>query len=280
MRDKIVIITGASDGIGAEAARQLHAKGATVVIVGRSVAKTKAIAAELNVPHYLADYSRLSDVRRLADELRRDYPRIDVLANNAGGILGKREITADGHEKTMQVNHLAPFLLTSLLMEHLIASKATVINTSSVAAKVFSRFDINDIETANGYTQRIAYGNAKLDNLLFTRELHRRYHQQGISTAAFHPGNVASNFSAETDSYLRIVYRTPLRKLLLIPPSKGADTLVWLASTTPGEDWQSGEYYVKRKVSDNVDTQANDPEIARKLWEQSETFIAAQTTTR
>jgi len=210
------------------------------------------------------------DVRRLADELRRDFPHIDMLANNAGGIFGKRMITVDGHEKTLQVNHLAPFLLTTLLMDVLVASKACVINTSSLANKIFSKFDINNLELAHHYTQRIAYGNAKLDNILFTRELHRRYHEQGISTAAFHPGIVASNFASTTDDWIRFAYHTVLSKLILISPAKAADTLVWLATTTPGEEWRSGEYYYKRKISRTVAREADDPTLARQLWEQSE----------
>jgi len=271
--NKVIVITGASDGIGAEAARQLHAKGNTVVVVGRSSEKTKAVADELRAPRYVADFARLSDVRRLADELRRDFPRIDVLANNAGGIFGEREVTVDGHEKTMQVNYLAPFLLTNLLLDVLIASNASIINTSSIANRVFSDFDINDLELTHGYTQRRAYGNAKLENILFTRELDKRFHNRGISTAAFHPGNVASNFANDTNSLLRFVYHTPLRKLILVSPAKGADALVWLASGTPGEDWQSGEYYVKRKISSSVDRQAIDPENERLLWGQSARFV-------
>jgi NAD(P)-dependent dehydrogenase (short-subunit alcohol dehydrogenase family) len=274
MDDKIAIITGASDGIGAEAARQLRAKGASVVIVGRSPEKARAVAREIGAKHYSADFAKLSDVRKLAADLRRDYRRIDVLANNAGGLFGKREITVDGHEKTMQVNHLAPFLLTNLLLDVLIASKAAVINTASVAHKLFSRFDINDLEVARNYTARVAYANSKLENILFTRELHRRYHDQGISTACFHPGIVASNFASTTDDWMRFVYRTPLRRLMLISPAKGADTLVWLASTMPGKDWKSGEYYYKRRISHDILPAATNPDYARSLWEQSEAFIA------
>jgi len=273
MANPVVVITGASDGIGAEAARQLHAMGKTVVVVGRSRTKTKAVADELGVAHYVADFSQLSQVRQLAADLRKDLPRIDVLANNAGGILAQRELTVDGHEKTMQVNHLAPFLLTTLLLDILIASRASVINTSSVAHRLFSDFDINDLELEKHYTQRIAYGNAKLENILFTKELQTRYGDQGLSAAAFHPGAVASNFASETDSLMRYVYGSSLKKLFLLSPAKGADTLVWLASSTPGVDWQPGEYYVKRRVA-QASAKANDPVLARELWEQSEKFCA------
>jgi NAD(P)-dependent dehydrogenase (short-subunit alcohol dehydrogenase family) len=269
MSERIAVVTGASDGIGAEAARQLHDIGTTVVVVGRSPEKTKAVGAEIGAKHYVADYSRLSDVRRLADDLRTDLPHIDLLVNNAGGIFGERELTEDGHEKTMQVNHLAPFLLTNLLIDKLTASRATVINTSSLAAKVYSKFDISDLESVNRYTARIAYGNAKLENILFTRELHKRHHHRGLSAAAFHPGIVASNFASGTTGLMRFVYHSSLARVLLLSPAKGADTLVWLATTTPGVDWPSGEYFVKRKVSRAVDEMANDPNLAFRLWEQS-----------
>lgn len=268
IQDKIVVITGASDGIGAEGARQLHALGATVVVVGRSPSKTKTVAEEFGAASYVADFAELAQVHRLAAELRRDFPRIDVLVNNAGEILAARRLTVDGHEKTMQVNHLAPFLLTNLLLDVLLASKASVINTSSLAHRMFAKFDINDLEVERGYTQRIAYGNAKLENILFTKELHRRYHNRGISTVAFHPGNVASNFASETDSLIRYVYHTALRRLILITPVKGAETLVWLACATPGVDWESGEYYAKRKRA-KVTKMAVNANLALALWNRS-----------
>ena len=150
MSERTIVITGASDGIGAAAARALAASGDRVVIVGRSPQKTEAIAAELGADHFIADFTRLADVRALAAELLRRYPRIDVLANNAGGIMGARELTADGHEKTLQVNHLAPFLLTTLLMDRLIESRASVINTSS-AANRFGRLNLDDLGNARKY---------------------------------------------------------------------------------------------------------------------------------
>jgi NAD(P)-dependent dehydrogenase (short-subunit alcohol dehydrogenase family) len=238
------------------------------VVVGRSPAKTKAVSDELGVASYIADFTVLSDVRRLADELRRDLPRIDVLANNAGGIFADRQVTVDGHEKTMQVNHLAPFLLTNLLMDVLVESRSSVINTSSLAHRIYSKLDIEDIEVTKGYTPQVAYGNAKLENILFTRELDRRFHDQGISTAAFHPGGVATNFASEAKGTMRYAYHTPLRRLIFVTPAKGADTLVWLASSVPGRDWKSGEYYYKRKIKKTT-AQAADAVLAAQLWEQS-----------
>src|ERR1700761_5647205 len=146
---KVIIITGASDGIGAAAADQLVRKGHQVAIVGRSPSKTKAVASRLSIDSYLADFTDLGQVRTLAATLAARYPTIDVLENNAGGIFGTREVTTDGHEKTFQVNHLAPFLLTSLLLPTLIRSKASVLNTSSTANKNFGKLDIDDLDAAH-----------------------------------------------------------------------------------------------------------------------------------
>lgn len=270
---KTIVITGASDGIGAEAARQLHADGNHVVLVGRSPERTKALASELDTPYYLADFSELQSVRALAINILRDYKHIDVLVNNAGGIFGKRKVSVDGHEMTLQVNHLAPFLLTNLLMDTLIASKAAVINTSSIANKAFSRFDIHDLENEKHYTPESAYGNAKLANILFTKELHSRYHDTGINTAALHPGNVATSFAKDSTSFLRFLYTSFLKKFFLISPQKGADTIAWLCQSTPGKDWESGQYYVKRTLSHQVNPVANDPAAAKELWEWSERAV-------
>jgi NAD(P)-dependent dehydrogenase (short-subunit alcohol dehydrogenase family) len=273
---KTIIITGASDGIGEEAARQLKALGHDVVLVGHSSEKTKKVAKSLGAPYYVADFTKLSEVRKLAQTLKKDLPQINVLANNAGGIFGKRELTVDGHEKTMQVNHLAHFLLTNLLIDTLIKSKASVINTSSIANQILSDFDIDDLDLKNKYSSLVAYGNAKLENIVFTKELHNRFHKLGLSSAAFHPGNVASNFANDTTSLMRFVYQTPLKKLFLIPVSKGADTLVWLADSDADSDWKSGEYYIKRKISHKVNPLALDAKIQASLWNQSEEFSGLQ----
>jgi NAD(P)-dependent dehydrogenase (short-subunit alcohol dehydrogenase family) len=269
MKDKVVVITGASDGIGAAAARLLKAQGAHVVIVGRSPQKTEKMASELNVPLYLADFAKLDDVRKLAGQLKRDFPRIDVLANNAGGIMGnKRMLTVDGHEMTIQVNYLAPFLLTNLLLDTLIASKATVIATSSIAHEGAGKLNLDDIDINHGYTRQSAYGKAKLMDILFTKELHRRYHTQGIAAAAFHPGVTRTSFTYEFGGgYWSIVYQTFIKNFLL-SPAKGADTLVWLATSEPGKDWQSGEYYQNRKINEPSE-QAQDAKLAHNLWELS-----------
>jgi len=268
---RTIIITGASDGIGAAAARMLSAAGNQVVVVGRSPEKTKAIAQEIGADHFLADFSRLEDVRGLAASLLEKYPRIDVLANNAGGIMGDREMTVDGNEKTLQINHLAPFLLTSLLMGRLVESKATVINTASVANVLFGKLDIDDLDLEKKYSPNLAYGNGKLANILFTQELDRRYAAAGISTAAFHPGVVKTSFASGSTTVMRLIYRTVLNRFLL-SPEKGADSLVWLATAAPGREWKRGEYYEKRRPA-RKNRQASDPVLTRQLWERSAELV-------
>ena len=268
MPERTIVITGASDGIGAAAARQLAGQGDSLILVGRSEAKTAACARPLGVPYLCADFTRLEDVRALAERLRAMCSRINVLANNAGGIMGEREITTDGFEKTLQVNHLAPFLLTNLLMDVLTASGAKVINTSSVGARIFGHIELDDLDNHNKYSPNKAYGDSKLANILFTKELHRRYRAHGISTAAFHPGNVATNFAAGSTSSMRFIYHTPLKHLVLTSPEKGARNLVWLINGTPGSDWVSGEYYEKKKAA-KTNPQAGDAALAREFWNLS-----------
>lgn len=277
--DKVVVITGASDGIGAAAARRLHADGHTVVVVGRSAEKTRAVATELNVDSYVADFTRLDDVERLAGRLRAAYPRIDVLANNAGGVFGTRTKTVDGFEKTFQVNHLAPFLLTRRLLDTLITSRASVLQTSSTV-RFTKEIHLDDLDHDRNYDPVQAYAASKLENILFTAELHRRYHADGLSAASFYPGNVVTNFASDTTSpimrLIRFLSTKPLlpRLMMLTTPDQGADQIVWLAEGTPGTDWQSGAYYYKRKAVAPRNKQALDAKLPRALWERSEELLA------
>ena len=273
MTARTIVITGASDGIGASAARTLSKQGERVVVVGRSAEKTERVAKEIGADFFVSDFAELDQVRRLAAQLKDKYPRIDVLANNAGGIMGRRELTVDGHEKTFQINHLSPFLLTTELMDVLTASNAAVINTSSAANSLFGKLDIDDLDAAAGYSTNRAYGNAKLANILFTTELHNRYSPQGISTAAFHPGGVATNFAADSTSPMRFAYKSFLKRFMLTP-DQGADTLVWLATTVPGQAWVPGAYYAKRALA-KANKQAYSPELARELWDRSAAMVGA-----
>jgi NAD(P)-dependent dehydrogenase (short-subunit alcohol dehydrogenase family) len=272
---KTIVITGASDGIGAAGARQLHNDGHRVVIVGRSPGKTAAIARELGAGSFIADFTRFSDVRKLAADLDAAYPRIDVLVNNAGGVFGDRARTVDGFEKTLQINHLSPFLLTNLLMDKLLASRASVIQTSSSGARLFGKLDIDDLNNDTKYTPQRAYGTAKLENILFTKELHARFHAQGLSAAAFHPGAVATSFASDSTSFMRSIYASRIGRAFMNSPAKGARQMVWLAEGVPGTDWQSGVYYERGKPARRNNPQANDADLARALWDRSAGLVAA-----
>jgi NAD(P)-dependent dehydrogenase (short-subunit alcohol dehydrogenase family) len=272
---RTIVITGASDGVGAAAAKRLTRSGENVVVVGRSPQKTAAVAGPLGADSFVADFADLAQVRELARRLLETYPRIDVLANNAGGMMNTREMTVDGFEKTFQVNHLAPLLLTTMLIDRLVESGASVLNTSSMANKL-ARVDFDDLDAVQKQHGSIAYGSSKLANILFTKELHRRYHSAGISTAAFHPGPVASNFTAEVNNPLfGVLYRSPLRHVALIGTEQGSDELVWLASAQPGVDWQSGQYYYKHKVA-RANKLADDAGVAERLWDRSLELLDAK----
>lgn len=275
MASRTIVITGASDGIGAAAARQFKNMGDNVVIVGRSRAKTQLVANELSAPFHVADFADLSQIRRLAAELDASYSQIDVLANNAGGIMGKREVTVDGFEKTFQVNHLAGFLLTNLLLQKLIKSKTIVIQTASQAAKRFGKLDLNDLQNEKNYNSGVAYGNGKLANILFTNELNIRYAEQGISAVSYDPGVVASNFASDTNSFMRYIFHTPmLTKLLTITPQESAKrNLVWLVNGKPGQDWKLGGYYEKQNLTRSASI-AHDALTAKVLWDKSEIMVA------
>ena len=271
MNSRLIVITGASDGIGAAGAARLSALGNTVVVIGRSKEKTTAVANSLKTDYFVSDFSDLDQVRALAASLLGRYEQIDALVNNAGGIMGPRRITVDGHEATFQINHLAPFLLTTLILDRLISSRASVITTSSTANKLIGRVNIDDLDSERRYSPFRAYGAAKLFNILFTKELHRRFHERGLSSAAFHPGAVASNFSNESGSPFHFAYTGVLKRVLL-SPTKGADTLEWLSTAQPGIEWTSGEYYVKRKVA-RANKQTYNPKLAEQLWERSAAMI-------
>ncbi|OBG28113.1 short-chain dehydrogenase [Mycobacterium alsense] len=269
MTGKTIIITGASDGIGAAAARRLRRGGANVVVVGRTETKAAAVAAELDADYFVADYADLAQVRALADKILSQYPRIDVLANNAGGMFTKIHHTADGHEATFQINYLAPFLLTTQLMDVLVASRATVINTTSSSQRLLPRGAITKLERTDRSRPSVAYALTKLAIVLFTRELHRRYHGSGLAAATFHPGYVASNFGDASGSRLLLFGKkyTP-SKLFTATVDEGAEQLVWLASSTPGADWTPGEYYSKGKIA-KANRAAYDPRLAAELWDHT-----------
>jgi NAD(P)-dependent dehydrogenase (short-subunit alcohol dehydrogenase family) len=238
-------------------------------VVGRSADKTRQVAARTGADGLVADFTDLDQVRALAKTLAGRYPRIDVLVSNAGLIAGaQRTVTGDGHELTFQVNHLAPFLLALLLREPLAAGGASVITTSSAAgATRGARVDLDDLDLAAGYDGLRAYKASKLANVLFTRELARRWAEAGVSAAAVHPGMVRSRWGRSGPPAVRAVVGSPLR-LAMRTPERGADTIVWLATSAPGRDWASGGYFADRKPA-RPSPLADDAELAAGLWQAS-----------
>ncbi|GFG74599.1 SDR family NAD(P)-dependent oxidoreductase [Mycobacterium botniense] len=273
MTAKTIVITGASDGIGAAAARRLRRAGEHVVVIGRSETKTHAVAAELDADCFVADFADLAQVRALAEKLRTRYPRIDVLANNAGGMTRTIRITNDGYEHTYQVNYLAPFLLTTQLMEVLVESRASIVNTTSSSQKLLGKVSIDDLHNTHRHRPSTAYALTKLAIILFTKELHRRYHGVGVSAVTFHPGYVDSNFGPASGSRVLAFMRHLPTTRLVATADEGADQLVWLASGTPGFDWQPGEYYSRHKIA-KPHRAAADSELARELWDRSLAVVA------
>ena len=272
MHGKTVVITGASAGIGAAAARQLKAMGATVVPVGRSAEKMAAVGRGLGVEPLLADFSRLDEVRRLAGAILERCPRVDVLVNNAGGILWERRETRDGHETQFQVNHLAPFLLTHLLRQRLVASAPARIVTTSSTAHRRGRIDLEDLDSRKRYSPWAAYSMTKLANMLFTRELARRLAGTGVTATCFHPGVIASDFG-RGHWFAELLWKTPLPRFLKTP-EQGAETLVFLASS-PDVAGRSGGYYADRRTAEPA-SQGQDDAMARRLWERSAALVGVE----
>ena len=268
MRGQRVVITGASSGIGAQAARQFAALGATVAVVGRSPEKTAEVAGSCGGQAFQADFTKLDDVRRLAGELLAACEQIDILANNAGAIFMTRGISEDGHELTFQVNYLAPFLLTSLLLPRLTANPAgaRVINTGSNAYKNAS-LDLDDLDgTRRGRSQRQAYGESKLATILFTAELARPTEGTGVSAAAFHPGLIVTDVGRDSP-FFHNVMNSWFGRMVFAGPSAGAEPLLHLATADPAGF--NGRYFSRRKLEVPANAQASDPEVARQLWDRT-----------
>src|SRR4051794_11968822 len=206
----------------------------------------------------------MDEVRRLAAELLESYPRIDVLANNAGAMFTSRHLTSDGFEQTFALNHLAPFLLTNLLLERLAASQARVVTTASDAHRG-GRLDLDDLQSERGrFRPGRAYATSKLCNILFTRELQRR--NPTIAANCFHPGVIRSGFAKNDNTFLRI--GATLIGPFLRSPKSGASSLVWLA-LDPAAGKLRGEYVAKERPV-RPDPQALDDRLALELWERSE----------
>nr|WP_171058335.1 SDR family NAD(P)-dependent oxidoreductase [Modestobacter altitudinis] len=268
----VVVVTGASDGIGAAAARRLHRGGAQVVVVGRSAEKTAAVAGELpGAVALTVDLARLDDVRRLAAQLRDRFPRIDVLADNAGASFARRALTVDGHEQTFQVDHLAPYLLTRLLEELLRAARGRVVTTASFVHWVggVRRGRLAGAVQARGpYVALRAYARAKWCTVLFTAELARRWAPE-VTATCFDPGAVATGFGRAAGGVTGLAFRSPLVAALRTP-AQGADTLVWLATAPDG--WRNGRLHAHRSPTLTLPS-ARDAVRARELWELSARLV-------
>lgn len=264
-----VVVTGASSGIGAAAARRFAELGATVAVVGRSPQRTAVVAEVIGAEPHLVDFGRLDDVRRLAAELLARYPRIDVLANNAGGLFASRHTSADGHEMTFQLNHLAPFLLTNLLLDRLTKAPhgARVVNTTSMFYRQ-GRLDLDDLDGARGrYRGQAAYYAAKLATVMFTRELSRRTADTGVTASVFHPGIVATDIFRNSPLNRALLGSRPVRALMSTS-EQGAEPLLHLA-TTPDPMTVNGAYFHRLSRQEPKNAQALDADLARRLWDRS-----------
>jgi NAD(P)-dependent dehydrogenase (short-subunit alcohol dehydrogenase family) len=269
MQGKVVVITGATSGIGQVAAEQLASKGARLVLVARDRARAEATLERLRargpgVPHraHQVDLSRVGDTKRVAAEIAAAEPRVDVLINNAGALFGTRQVTPDGLELTFATNHMSYFLLTHGLRERLLAAApARVINTASSAHRR-AGLDFDDLQSARDYHGLTVYGRSKLCNILYTRELARRCAGTGVTANSLHPGFVATRFGDASGGLFSYVVRAA--KLFALSPTKGAETLVFLASS-PEVATISGGYFYQCRLATPTRA-AQDDAAARRLW--------------
>jgi len=267
-RVSTIVITGASAGIGAEAARALSKDGWEIAVVGRNRERTTAVAAEVGGTPFFADFDRLDDVRALGDALLAAYPRIDVLANNAGGLVSSKGLSADGHERTLQHNHLAPFLLTHLVRERLEQANGRVVSTSSIM-NLIGKVRLDDLEWQKrpwlgGWR---AYGTAKLETVLFMKELAKR---STLTAHSFHPGYVSTGFGADS-AIIKLSYL--VRKGGLgIPVAVGAAPLVHLASAET-IDAPNGAYFDQLKPNGRTASQGDDSALASALWDRTSELL-------
>ncbi|MGB0099844.1 MAG: SDR family NAD(P)-dependent oxidoreductase [Nocardioides sp.] len=272
MTGRTILVTGASDGIGAETAKVLASRGATVHVTGRSADKLRPVAEAVGTEPLVADFSRLDDVRRLAEQVAERVETLDVLMNNAGGTFSPSQQTPDGHEPNFQVNHLAPFLLTHLLRPRLAAAgRSLVVNTSSIG-NLMGKVVLDDLDYARRRAFEFpAYGTGKLMNIVFTRGIAQRWSDAGIASVAVHPGPVGSSFGR--DSWLvGLLYRTPLKRFATISVPDGAAPLIALADRGPDAEI-NGRYFSRFNPDGRENPQARDQAIIDGLWERSEALV-------
>ncbi len=279
LQGRTCIVTGATSGIGEASAEALALRGADVAIVCRSAERGEATRARIEqkagracVRLFDADFERLADVRRVAGELDRALPRIDVLLNNAGVTMLARSETPDGHETTFAVNHLAPFLLTNLLMPKLLANPgARVVNVASHAHR-FAWFDLDDLQSRRRYSAMRVYGGSKLANILFTNELARRVGDRDLRVWSVHPGAVATRLGANNGGIAKILL--PVLALFFRTPAQGAETSIQLCAD-PEIGERNGTYFADRRPVP-LTGRAEDAALARALWQASERLVGLE----
>jgi NAD(P)-dependent dehydrogenase (short-subunit alcohol dehydrogenase family) len=276
MNKKLILITGATAGIGEAASYALAAQGHGLILVGRNREKAEKVVEQIRAQtgnqtiHFLvADFSDLEQVRQLAEQVKTQFPKLDVLVNNAGAVFMRRNKTKYGVEKTFLVNHLAPFLLTSLLLEHL-QEHARIINVSS-RSHLSGRIDFNDLNFDNFYFGTTAYGRSKLANVLFTYELVRRLRDKKITVNALHPGRIGTDIFKADFSTLGPLIKWIVARVSLTPEA-GADNTIFLATSAEVEGI-TGKYFVKREAVPSSPL-SYDTDLAKRLWEVSEKLTA------
>lgn len=273
LKNKIIIITGATSGIGKSAAITLAAAGATLGLVVRDAARGRKLVDHLTattgngqIQYFLCNMEMMEEVRKLASELRSAYPVIDVLINNAGAINDRRVMTPEGYELTFAANHLGPFLLTNLLLNNLRASSdARIINLASEAQKIGNIY-FDDLQLGKGYSSMKAYCQSKLANIMFTYELSHRLNGDGIKVNAMHPGVVNTRFGADLKGITKWMFS--LAKPFLRSPEKGAETVIWLA-TSDTLNTTTGKYFHDNKEIKSIPLSYDRMALTR-LWEVSE----------
>jgi retinol dehydrogenase 12 len=274
--ERIALVTGASAGIGFYTALGLAGAGFLVVMAGRDPARTeraRALVAERSgsaaVETAIADFASLAAVRGLAETVLARHDRLDVLVNNAGLIAPRYQRSADGYELTIAVNHLAPFLLTNLLLDRLCQSAPARIVTVASQAHRGARVDIATLAEPRDWSPLGAYGRSKLCNILFTRALARRLAETGVVAAALHPGVIATKIGDRAGTFAGIGWR--IVKPFLAAPDKGAETSLFLA-TTPDPRPFHGAYLIDKRVV-TPDPAALDDDLAERLWHESARLV-------
>jgi NAD(P)-dependent dehydrogenase (short-subunit alcohol dehydrogenase family) len=279
--DNVCLVTGSNSGTGYVTALELAKSGATVVMVCRNKAKAdsarEAIVAASNNPRVdllIADLAEMKQIRSVAQQFADNYPKLDVLVNNAGGFIASRRETSEGLEATFAGNYLGHFLLTTMLRERLDAAPAArIVNVSSVAHKL-AHLDFDDLQSTRKRAMNKAYNRSKLAQVLFTYELADRLRQDSsaITVNALHPGVVKSGFVNGLAGFGHAVTQV-VNSVIGISSEQGADTIIYLA-TSPEVEGVSGKYFVKRKaVRSSKDSY--DVELRRRLWTESERLLAA-----